>query len=166
MLRLSKLADYAVLTLVELGRHEDVVTSSAIAAGTGVPEPTVAKVLKTLAADGLVVSQRGARGGYRLAMPQRDISIARVIAAVDGPIALTACVNGGAGCDNGADCALYGSWEVVNEAIRAALADISIARMAEMSASARRPCVGSALPDETVVREKKTATETVGALGG
>ena len=66
MLRLSKLTDYAVVVLVRLSRAAGVQTSPGIAATTGIPEPTVAKVLKTLAAGGLVASQRGARGGYRL----------------------------------------------------------------------------------------------------
>lgn len=137
MLRLSKLADYAVLALVRLGHHDGVVTSSTLAVETGVPEPTVAKVLKALAADGLLGSQRGARGGYRLALPLTEISVARVIAAVDGPISLTACVSGG-GCDNVGDCALYGSWDVVNDAIRDALSGISIAKMAALGTAPRR----------------------------
>ncbi|GBR00702.1 SUF system Fe-S cluster assembly regulator [Acetobacter oeni] len=164
MLRLSKLADYAVLTLVGLGRHDEVVTSSALAAETGVPEPTVAKVLKTLSADGLLVSQRGARGGYRLAERLEDISIARVISAVDGPISLTACVSGG-GCDNGSDCALYGSWDVVNEAIRDALAGISIARMAEMSVPARRIREDSCVSHDNARHDSRT-TGPVSTFGG
>ncbi|NHO32255.1 SUF system Fe-S cluster assembly regulator [Acetobacter fallax] len=164
MLRLSKLADYAVLTLVGLGRHDEVVTSSALAAETGVPEPTVAKVLKTLSADGLLVSQRGARGGYRLACKLEDISVARVIAAVDGPISLTACVSGG-GCDNGADCALYGSWDVVNEAIRDALAGISIAKMAEMSMPARRIRAELCASRDNTLHDSKSADQ-VGTFGG
>ena len=66
MLRLSKLTDYAVVVLVRLSHADTVQTSPGIAAAIGIPEPTVAKVLKTLAAGGLVASQRGARGGYRL----------------------------------------------------------------------------------------------------
>ena len=101
MLRLSKLTDYAVVVLVRLSETEPagedaVQTSPGIAAATGVPEPTVAKVLKALACGGLVASQRGARGGYRLARPLGSIAIADVIAAIDGPIALTACVDGSA----------------------------------------------------------------------
>ena len=88
MLRLSKLTDYAVVVLVRLGGSEGVQTSTGIAAATGIPEPTVAKVLKTLAASDLVASQRGARGGYRLNRSLAAIPIADVIAAVDGPIAL------------------------------------------------------------------------------
>jgi FeS assembly SUF system regulator len=144
MLRLSKLTDYAVVVLIRLsdgercaprcGCEEPVQTSPGIAAATGVPEPTVAKVLKALAGANLVASQRGARGGYRLARPIRAISVADVIAAVDGPIALTACVEGGAGgCDVESMCAVKGRWDLVNGAIRAALTSITLADMREAS---------------------------------
>src|SRR5258708_16670210 len=73
MLRLSKLTDYAVVVLVRLDAGAEVQTSPGIAARTGIPEPTVAKVLKSLSAAALVTSQRGARGGYRLAPPPADI---------------------------------------------------------------------------------------------
>ena len=98
MLRLSKLTDYAVVVLVRLAQGGeaagDVQTSPGIAGATGIPEPTVAKVLKALAGAGLVASQRGARGGYRLLRPLGAIPVSDVIAAIDGPIALTACVDG------------------------------------------------------------------------
>ena len=148
MLRLSRLTDYAVVVLIRLAEgeraegeraggarcaargEEAVQTSPGIAAATGVPEPTVAKVLKALACAGLVASQRGAHGGYRLARPLRAISVVDVIAAVDGPIALTACVDGGgAGCDVASLCAVRGRWDVVNEAIRSALDRITLADM-------------------------------------
>ena len=90
MLKLSRLTDYAVVALVRLNGAEGVSTSPGIATTIGIPEPTVAKVLKTLAAGDLVSSQRGARGGYRLNRSLAAIPIADVIAAVDGPIALTA----------------------------------------------------------------------------
>jgi FeS assembly SUF system regulator len=139
MLRLSKLTDYAVVVLIRLsegerGGEEAVQTSPGIAAATGVPEPTVAKVLKALAGAGLVVSQRGAHGGYRLARALANISVADVIAAVDGPIALTACVDGGAGgCDVESRCAVRGRWDPVNSAIRSALSGITLAGMREAS---------------------------------
>ena len=134
MLRLSKLTDYAVVVLVRLGRDQasgrDVQTSPGIAAATGIPEPTVAKVLKAMAAAGLVVSQRGARGGYRLARGLAAIPVSAVIEAVDGRIALTACVEGGEGrCEAEALCPVRGRWDPVNEAIREALASITIADM-------------------------------------
>jgi FeS assembly SUF system regulator len=139
MLRLSKLTDYAVVVLIRLsegdrpwrgGCDDAVQTSPGIAAVTGVPEPTVAKVLKALAGASLVASQRGARGGYRLARPLGEISVADVITAVDGPIALTACVDGGAGgCDVQSVCAVRGRWDLVNDAIRSALTSITLADM-------------------------------------
>ena len=130
MLRLSKLTDYAVVVLVRLSDMEGVQTSPGLAAATGIPEPTVAKVLKTLAASDLVSSQRGARGGYRLNRDLSAIPIADVIASIDGPIALTACVEGsGSGCESQGLCPMRGRWDPVNEAIYQALSSISLADM-------------------------------------
>ncbi len=137
MLRVSKLADYAVVVMVRLAFEADgpdvpVQTTPCLAAATGVPEPTVAKVLKALSIAGLVTSQRGARGGYRLQRPLETISIAEVIAAIDGPIALTACVDGSlGGCDVRGLCAVKGRWDLVNDAISQALNAISLADMRE-----------------------------------
>ncbi len=129
MLRLSKLTDYAVVVLVRLAGMEGVQTSPGIAAATGIPEPTVAKVLKTLATADLVSSQRGARGGYRLNRSLAAIPIADVIAAVDGPIALTACVDGSSGCESLGLCPMRGRWDPVNDAIHSALSSITLADM-------------------------------------
>ena len=128
MFRLSKLADYAVVVLVRLSRADSVQTSPGIAAAVGLPEPTVAKVLKAMAGPGLVVSQRGARGGYRLGRSLSAIPVADVIQAIDGPIALTACVEGGE-CESGCQCPMRGRWDPVNRAIRAALTAITLADM-------------------------------------
>jgi FeS assembly SUF system regulator len=130
MLRLSKLTDYAVVVLVRLSGMDGVQTSPGIAAATGIPEPTVAKVLKTLAGGDLVSSQRGAKGGYRLNRDLSAIPIADVIAAIDGPIALTACVDGSSvGCDSQALCPMRGRWDPVNDAIQKALSSITLADM-------------------------------------
>ena len=143
MLRLSKLTDYAVVVLLRLSSPagachgeacEGVQTTPGIAAATGVPEPTVAKVLKALTAANLVASQRGARGGYRLLRPLEAIAIADVIAAIDGPIALTACVDGAAtACEVQGLCAVKGRWNLVNDAIQEALGNITLADMREAS---------------------------------
>ena len=134
MLRLSKLTDYAVVVLVRLSGGVDVQTSPGIAAATGIPEPTVAKVLKALAGGGLVVSQRGARGGYRLARGLIGIRVADVIAAVDGPIALTACVEGSPSeCESREQCPMRGRWDPANDAIRHALSAITLADMRDAS---------------------------------
>jgi FeS assembly SUF system regulator len=143
MLKLSRLTDYAVAALVRLSAAQGVETSPGIAASIGVPEPTVAKVLKALAGQGLVISTRGARGGYRLGRRLAEVSVAEVICAIDGPIALTSCVEGATGfCDSQPLCPVAGRWDPVNEAIRAALSKISLA---EMAAAALPP--GLRLPD-------------------
>ncbi len=130
MLRLSKLTDYAVVVLVRLSGKDGVQTSTGIAAATGIPEPTVAKVLKMLAISDLVSSQRGAHGGYRLNRPLSAIPIADVIGAIDGPIALTACVEGSTtGCESQNLCPMRGRWDPVNDAIYAALSGITLADM-------------------------------------
>ncbi|UYH51723.1 SUF system Fe-S cluster assembly regulator [Candidatus Kirkpatrickella diaphorinae] len=128
MLRLSKLADYATVLLVQLGQLDTLATASSLAQSTGVPEPTVAKLLKGLAGDGLVTSFRGARGGYRLGRPLDQISVASVITSVDGPIEVTACVNGRY-CDAGPLCSLSGHWDMVNDAVYRALEAITLADM-------------------------------------
>lgn len=132
MLKLSRLTDYAVAALVRLSQAHGVETSPGIAASIGVPEPTVAKVLKALAQQGLVGSTRGARGGYRLSRPLSQIAVTEVIVAIDGPIALTSCVEGGAGgCESLTLCPVAGRWDPVNQAIQEALSKISLADMAQ-----------------------------------
>ena len=141
MLRLSKLADYAVVLLARLGQEGGLHTAPSLAAATGIAEPTVAKVLRILSQACLVEAQRGARGGHRLARPMSAIPLSAVIVAVDGPIALTACVDGATGgCDAEAHCPVRGRWDPVNEAVRAALSAVSIADLASPScAGMHRP---------------------------
>ena len=151
MLRLSKLADYAVVVLVRLSHGEVVQTVSGIARGTGVPEPTVAKVLKLLAQSGLVSSQRGARGGYRLARPLAAIPVADVIVAIDGPIALTDCVDGDGRCEAEALCPVRGRWHPVNAAVRNALSAITLADMDAASARPRDASSTRAMPAASAI---------------
>lgn len=145
MLRLSRLSDYAVVLLSELGGAPPGVVrnAAALAGATGIAEPTVAKVLKLLAVGGLVASQRGAHGGYRLARPLSAMAIADVIDAIEGPIALAACVDGQeGGCEHACSCRVRGRWDPVNSAIRRALAEITLADMAcpaWMAPTARAP---------------------------
>ena len=136
MLRLSKLTDYAVVVMARLARDGalpdgQVQTAPGLALATGIAEPTVAKVLKILGQAGLVEGLRGARGGYRLTRPLADVALSEVIVAIDGPIALTACVDGGLGtCEAEGICAVRGRWDPVNDAIRRALSGITLADLA------------------------------------
>jgi FeS assembly SUF system regulator len=132
MLRLSRLTDYGVVVLVQLASDDDVQTAPGIARATGIPEPTVAKVLKILAAAALVISQRGARGGYRLARKLSETTVADVIAAIDGPLTVTACVETSQDmCEARALCPMHGRWDRVNDAIQRALMDITVADLAQ-----------------------------------
>lgn len=128
MLKLSKLTDYAVIVLVHLSKCDDVTTSPAVSVETNVPEPTVAKVLKALTASRIVISQRGAKGGYKIARPLEQISVADVIAAIDGPIIVAACVEGQV-CEQRPDCQIQGGWDVVNRAIKQVMTTITLAEM-------------------------------------
>ena len=137
MLRLSKLTDYAVVVLTRLARDGDAAPSGpvqnafSLAGETGIAEPTVAKVLKLLAQAGLVEGVRGPRGGYRLTRPMASMPLSDVIVAIDGPIALTACVDGGTGmCEAEGICPVRGRWDPVNDAIRRALSGITLADLA------------------------------------
>lgn len=131
MLRVSKLTDYAVVVLSRLEADGGVQTAPILAAGSGLAEPTVAKVLKMLSAAGLVEGTRGARGGYRLLRPLNAVPLSEVIVAIDGPIALTACVDGGFGlCEAEHVCPVRGRWDPVNAAIRNALSGITVAEIA------------------------------------
>lgn len=134
MVRLNKLTDYGVVIMTQMAQGEApraVRTAQQIAATLGLPLPTVSKLLNALARDGLVTSQRGAAGGYSLARPAAEISMAAIIQALEGPIALTACVHGSDDhCDVESLCPMSGNWNRVNNAIRAALEEVSLAEMA------------------------------------
>ncbi len=107
-------------------------TSAAeLADETGIPVPTAQKLVSLLTRAGLLTSVRGQGGGIKLARPSAAISLADIIEAVEGPIAMTACVESGRH-----DCALEGScsvqphWGVVNNAVRSALGDVTLASLA------------------------------------
>ena len=117
----------------KVGRLDDKFAEGAfsLAGETGITEPTVAKVLKLLAQAGLVEGVRGPRGGYRLTRPMASVPLSDIIVAIDGPIALTACVDGGSGmCEAEGICPVRGRWDPVNDAIRKALSGITIADLA------------------------------------
>ena len=131
MIKISRLADYAVVVLVAFTESDKTLLSaSSLAVKTKLPEPTVAKVLKLLTKGGIVSSVRGAGGGYSLDTDMKRISIGKIVKAVDGPIALTACVDGSAvSCDYEESCTVKGRWNPVNAALRGALENVTLADM-------------------------------------
>ncbi len=131
MFRLNRLTDYAVVVMTRMDDDPDTVrTAPQIAQDTGIPLPTVAKLLNALTRECLVMSHRGASGGYTLGRKAQEITVAEIIQALEGPIALTACVNGsGNHCDVETLCPMRGNWDRVNRAIREALSQVSLADM-------------------------------------
>ncbi len=133
-MRLTSLADYAVVMMAAAARHGSGARLSAtlLSGETGVPLPTAQKLMGRLAAAGLLDSARGTGGGFRLAREAHGISLADIIEAVEGPIAMTTCVD-----ETRNDCALDGHCQVkphlgvVNGAVRGALQGVSLATLAQ-----------------------------------
>ncbi|NCC21997.1 MAG: SUF system Fe-S cluster assembly regulator [Alphaproteobacteria bacterium] len=127
MIKLSRLACYGVVILSEMASGDKLRTASDISEVTCLPEPTVAKILKLLARDGFVASSRGVHGGYSLQKAPGEISIASIIATLDGPIALTGCVDGMQDdCRLRGICSLQGCWDEINFVIRDALENMKL----------------------------------------
>jgi FeS assembly SUF system regulator len=132
MLRIAKLTDYATGLMARLARAPGrQMSAQAMSQEMDLPLPTVAMLLKRLARAGLVQSFRGADGGYCLARPAAAISIAEVITAIDGPVALTECALGVGRCSLEAGCATRANWQLINRAVQGALESVSLADMAE-----------------------------------
>jgi FeS assembly SUF system regulator len=131
MLRLSKLTDYGMVVMTALARSPQALRNATdLADEAHIGAPTVSKLLKRLGRAGLVESERGAHGGYRLAREPSKIDMAEVIAAIEGPIGLTECSVHNGRCGIQSSCTLRGNWQVINRAVHGALADISLAQMA------------------------------------
>jgi FeS assembly SUF system regulator len=135
VLRLSKLADYGVVLMAELAREPAGATHNAreLAERTNLPFPMVGKVLKALAREGLLVSQRGAKGGYGLARPARQISVAKIIAALEGPVALTECGTATGACEHEPSCHVRSPMERITAVVAQSLERITLADLVHPS---------------------------------
>lgn len=132
MLRMSKLTDYGTIVMTYLARESDRLhAASEIALQIQVAAPTVSKILKTLAREGLVISHRGAKGGYSLARAARDISMVQIIDALEGPVGLTECGSSPGVCAQEDSCSVRANWQHINNAVRQALAGVTLAQMAQ-----------------------------------
>jgi FeS assembly SUF system regulator len=131
MLRMSRLTDYGMLILTRMAAaQDDLHTAASLAAQARLGPPTVAKILKCLAHAGLVCSQRGAHGGYRLARPADRITAAEIIEALEGPVAITECSAEVHRCELESFCNVGSAWQRINGAIRRALDEITLAQLA------------------------------------
>jgi len=128
-MRLSSMADYAVVIMSAASRHcgGARVSAGQLAEETGLPVPTVQKLVSRLTAAGLLRSSRGVGGGLKLARPAAAVTLADIVEAVEGPIALTACLEHGRhDCTLEDACAVRPHWSAVNETLRSALAQVSL----------------------------------------
>ena len=87
----------------------------------------VSKVLKALAREGLLVSQRGSKGGYRLAREPEEVTVSEMIRVLEGPVALTDCALGPAQCEHETICAVREPWQLISRIVEKALADVTLA---------------------------------------
>ena len=131
-MRLTHLADYAVVLMTAAARRDSGARLSAtdLSQDTGVPLPTAQKLMQQLAAGGLLVGQRGAGGGYALARPVAEISLADIVEAVEGPFAMTVCSEGRTDCALDAHCRVKPHMSVVGSAVRGALGAVSLQELA------------------------------------
>lgn len=159
-MRLSSLADYAVVMMTAAARHcggSARLNATVLAGETGVPLPTAQKLVSRLSAAGLIESARGTGGGFRLSRPPSAISLAEVIEAVEGPIALTTCVDADRhDCALDGHCAVKPHWGVVNEAVRGALAAVTLAQLA--GAGSRRGAEGAEVSVAAAERQSSSWT--------
>ena len=143
MVRISRLSDYGVQMLAALARRPgEGLSSRGVAEAADIPEPTVRKLLKALSKAQLLISRRGVQGGYWLARPPEEISVAEIIAAIEGPIALTECnVPGDNRCER-KSCPMRGSWQAINQLIQGTLSHLSLSQMVAQAVPTQTPSGG------------------------
>ena len=140
-MRLSHLADYAVVLMTAAARYPAGARLSAteLAGDTGVPLPTTQKLMGQLAGCGLLSSVRGAGGGFALARPAQEISLADIVEAVEGPIAMTVCSEGRTDCALDAHCRVKPHMGVVGNAVRGALGAVSLQQLSTPAKAGVQP---------------------------
>lgn len=151
MVRIAKLTDYAIVLLAWLASGDDrpLFAAAELAAAAQLPYPTVSKILRVLSRAGLVISVRGFQGGYRLARPADRVSVAEIIAAMEGPIALTECSADNPGlCDLEPLCPVTRNWQRINAAVRDALQNLTLEELT-------RPPTKAAIPRLTLIRSNR-----------
>ncbi len=138
MFRLSKTTDYGIVLMARLAvdnRAPDGEMRSQnareLAESSDLPMPMVSKILKVLAKEGLLVSQRGSKGGYSLARPPEELTVSEMIRVLEGPVALTDCAIGPALCAYETTCAVREPWQLISRVVERALADVTLADLVQ-----------------------------------
>jgi len=149
--RLSKTTDYGIVLMAQLAseaRHVSHVSHPSkegwgnraqnareLAEASDLPVPMVSKILKALTREGLLVSQRGSKGGYNLAKAPEDLTVAEMIRVLEGPVALTDCAIGPSLCEHELVCAVREPWQVISRVVERALADVTLADLVQRRAN-------------------------------
>jgi FeS assembly SUF system regulator len=151
MIRMTRLTDYGIVLLTYIARDPELLTRNApdLASKAHLPLPTVSKILKVLARKGLLVAHRGMKGGFSLARRPEEISVAEIISALEGPIAITECSTHAPGkCQLEQLCPVGSNWQKINQAVLRALENITLSEMTHPLPQ-RLPSVG-ALSNATI----------------
>jgi len=139
---MGKLTDYATVVLASLAQEPERHRAAAeLAERTRLNRPTVSKVLKGLQRAGMVISSRGALGGYRLARSPDRITAAQILDVFEGPIAITECSGISSTCGIERQCRVSGAWQRVNAAIRRALEEVTLRQLAGLDTNALRVAI-------------------------
>ncbi len=155
------MTDYAVVLATHLAATKGAHPARDLAVQTQIPEPTASKVLKQLSRAGVVVSQRGSKGGYTLARPAGEVGIDEVIQAMEGPIAVTECSDETTDslCEYETNCGVRANWQRINVAVQQALSRITLADMAFPSAQALITIARSSVEAEKARRGDAARTD-------
>jgi FeS assembly SUF system regulator len=134
MVRLGKLTDYGLvlMTCIAKGQGAPIRTARDLARESRLPLSTVSKVLKGLLQSGLLISHRGIKGGYVLARDPHEISVLEMIAALEGPMALTECSTDVTGlCNLEQGCPIKSNQQIINQAVRGVLEKVTLSDLME-----------------------------------
>jgi FeS assembly SUF system regulator len=145
--RLSKTTDYGIVLMAQLASSPDRSPQNAreLAQSSELPVPMVSKILKALAREGLLVSQRGSKGGYHLARLPEELTVSEMIRVLEGPVALTDCAIGPSLCSHESLCTVREPWLLISRVVEKALADVTLADLVKRRASGFHPSVSHAL---------------------
>jgi FeS assembly SUF system regulator len=167
-MRLTHLADYAVVLMTAAARWPNAARLSAteLSAETGVPLPTAQKLMGVLATSGLLTSVRGASGGFTLSRPAGEISLADIVEAVEGPIAMTVCSEGRTDCALDAHCRVKPHMGIVGNAVRGALGAVSLDSLTNYPARPEEGLSEVEGPSRRTVLRRAASTSSAAAEDG
>ena len=154
MFKLSKTTDYGIVLMAQLASEPSPMPQNAreLAATSDLPVPMVSKILKALAKEGLLSSQRGSKGGYALARDPEDVPVAEMIRVLEGPLALTDCAVGPSICSHESACVVREPWQQINRVVERALEGVSLADLVRGQTAG----VGSATATLQIDRSPRT----------